>query len=87
MGVYYPKGVCSREINLELEDGKIKDISVVGGCGGNLSGICSLLKGADAKETIAKFRGTDCRGRGTSCPDQIAIALEKELEKQSESNS
>lgn len=81
MGVYYPKGVCSRQIDVEVVDGKIADINVVGGCAGNLQGLCSLLKGADARETITKLRGTDCRGRGTSCPDQIAIALEKELEK------
>lgn len=83
MSVYYPKGVCSQRIELELDsNGKIADIAVFGGCNGNLSGICSLLKGADAKETVLKLRGTDCRGRGTSCPDQIAIALERELEKQ-----
>lgn len=81
MGVYYPKGVCSRQIDVEVVDGKIADINVIGGCAGNLQGLCSLLKGADARETISKLRGTDCRGRGTSCPDQIAIALEKELEK------
>ena len=82
MGVYYPKGVCSKEIKVELKDGKIEEIAVRGGCSGNLGGICKLLKGADAKETIDKLKGTDCGGRGTSCPDQIAIALEKELEKE-----
>lgn len=82
MGVYYPKGVCSKQIEVELSGGKIENINIVGGCAGNLAGLCSLLKGADAKETISKLKGTDCRGRGTSCPDQIAIALEKELEKQ-----
>ena len=82
MGVYYPRGVCSRQIEVEIKDNKIEDIKVIGGCNGNLSGICNLLKGADVRETIAKLKGTDCGGRGTSCPDQIAIALEKELEKQ-----
>ncbi len=81
MGIYYPRGVCSREIDVELVDGIIADINVIGGCAGNLQGLCKLLKGADARETIAKLRGTDCRGRGTSCPDQIAIALEQELSK------
>ncbi len=81
MGVYYPRGVCSKQIELELKDGKIEHIDVVGGCAGNLGGICALLKGADARETIEKLRGTDCRGRGTSCPDQIALALEQELAK------
>ncbi|MBQ6999163.1 MAG: TIGR03905 family TSCPD domain-containing protein [Clostridia bacterium] len=80
MGVYYPKGVCSQKIQVEVDSsGKIEEINVVGGCSGNLGGICALLKGADARETIQKLRGTDCRGRGTSCPDQIAIALEQEL--------
>jgi len=80
MSVYYPKGVCSQKISVELDNnGKIEEIDVVGGCSGNLGGICKLLKGADAREIIEKLRGTDCRGRGTSCPDQIAIALEQEL--------
>lgn len=79
MGVYYPRGVCSKMIEVELKDGKIEDIKVTGGCSGNLKGLCALLKGADAREMISKLRGTDCGGRGTSCPDQIAIALEQEL--------
>lgn len=81
MGVYYPRGVCSKMIEVELNDGKIEEIKVTGGCAGNLKGLCTLLKGADAKEVITKLRGTDCGGRGTSCPDQIAIALEQELAK------
>ena len=81
MGIYYPKGVCSRQINVEIKDNKIENLDVIGGCSGNLGGLCSLLKGADAREAISKLKGIDCRGRGTSCPDQIAIALEKELEK------
>lgn len=81
MGTYYPKGVCSRQINVEIKDDKIENLDVVGGCSGNLGGLCSLLKGTDVREAISKLKGIDCRGRGTSCPDQIAIALEKELEK------
>lgn len=81
MGVYYPRGVCSRQIDVEIKDGRIENVSVIGGCAGNVAGICALIKGTDARETIAKLRGMDCKGRGTSCPDQIAIALERELEK------
>ena len=81
MSVYYPRGVCSKQIDVEIKDGKIENISVLGGCNGNLKGLCSLLKGADAREVISKLKGTDCGGRGTSCPDQIAVALEKELAK------
>lgn len=82
MGTYYPKGVCSRQINVEIKDGKIEELNIIGGCSGNLGGLTSLLKGTDAREAISKLKGIDCRGRGTSCPDQIAIALQKELEKE-----
>lgn len=81
MSTYYPRGVCSKQIDVEIKDGKIVDIKVLGGCNGNLKGICALLKGADARETVERLKGTDCGGRGTSCPDQIARAVEAELAK------
>ena len=81
MSTYYPRGVCSKQIDVEVKDGKIADIRVLGGCNGNLKGICALLKGADAKDTVERLKGTDCGGRGTSCPDQIARAIEAELAK------
>ncbi len=81
MSTYYPRGVCSKQIDVEVKDGKIEDIRVLGGCNGNLKGICALLKGADAKDTVERLKGTDCGGRGTSCPDQIARAIEAELAK------
>ncbi|WP_443715789.1 TIGR03905 family TSCPD domain-containing protein [Ruminococcus bromii] len=78
---YFPTGVCSRQINLELDgNGKITSCEFVGGCSGNTQGICMLVKGMDAKDAIDRLKGIDCRGRGTSCPDQLSKALEEALE-------
>ena len=77
---YHPKGVCSREMLIELDDeGKILDFSVIGGCNGNLKAIGALVKGMPAQEAISKLKGILCGPRSTSCPDQFAIALEKIL--------
>lgn len=75
---YQTEGVCAKEIQLELEDGKIKHVQFSGGCPGNLSAISKLVEGMSASEVIAKFKGNQCRN-GTSCADQLAKALEKEL--------
>ncbi len=72
---YIPHGVCSRLIELEIEDDIIKSCRFIGGCNGNLKGISSLIKGMDVNEAIEKLRGIDCGGRGTSCPDQLSKAL------------
>lgn len=72
---YYPRGVCSRMIELEIEDDIIKDCSFLGGCNGNLQGIVRLIKGMDVNEAIEKLEGIRCNGRPTSCPDQLAKAL------------
>lgn len=72
---YYPSGVCSRLIELEIEDDIIRQCRFIGGCNGNLQGICKLVVGMDADEAIEKLEGIDCAGRGTSCPDQLAKAL------------
>lgn len=78
---YFPTGVCSRQINLELDDnGKITNCEFMGGCSGNTQGICMLVKGMDAKDAVDRLKGIDCRGRGTSCPDQLSKALEEALE-------
>lgn len=78
---YIPKGVCSRQINLEIDNnGKIVDCKFIGGCAGNTQGVSTLVKGMDAEEAINKLKGIDCGGRGTSCPDQLATALEEALE-------
>ena len=72
---YRPRGVCSRLMEIEVEDGKIASVSVTGGCGGNLKGISSLLKGMAVDEAIRRMQGIRCGGKATSCPDQLAIAL------------
>lgn len=78
---FRPTGVCSRQIQVELDDNNtIKNCRFVGGCAGNTTGISSLVKGMDAQEAIERLRGIDCGGRGTSCPDQLAIALEEAME-------
>lgn len=80
---YVPKGVCSRQIELEIEEGMVKSLTVVGGCDGNLQGIAKLVEGMKIEEVIKRLKGIDCRGKGTSCPDQIAKALESIFENSS----
>ena len=72
---YTPKGVCSRKIDLELEDGVVTDLRFTGGCHGNLQGISSLLKGMAVEDAIARMDGIRCGMKPTSCPDQLAQAL------------
>lgn len=74
---FKPKGVCSRSMQFEIEDGKIVSLQVVGGCNGNLKGISSLVKGKDIDEVISCLEGIECSPRKTSCPDQIARALKE----------
>ncbi len=74
---YKPKGVCSRKIELEVEEGIVKELLVIGGCNGNLQGISKLVRGMNIEEVIKRLKGIDCNGKGTSCPDQIAKALEE----------
>lgn len=79
MFTYTPRGVCSRQMELELENGIVKSLKVIGGCHGNLQGISALAVGQDARELIERLRGIDCGGKGTSCPDQLSKALEAAL--------
>lgn len=74
---YEPKGVCSRQINLEVEDGVVVKLEVIGGCNGNLQGIAKLVEGMKVEEVIRRLKGINCNGKGTSCPDQIAKALQE----------
>ncbi len=75
-------GVCSSSTELEInEQGLIENVVVAGGCDGNLKGIMSLLKGMKAEKAIELLKGIDCKGRGTSCPDQISLALQEALDK------
>lgn len=72
---YRTKGVCSRIINFDVTDGKVKNVAFIGGCHGNTQGICALIEGMDINEAIRRLDGIDCGSRGTSCPDQLAKAL------------
>lgn len=74
---YAPQGVCSRRMDIEVEDGVVKDVKVLGGCSGNLQGICSLIKGMKATDVISRLDGICCGGKPTSCPDQLAKALKQ----------
>ena len=74
---YEPKGVCSRNIRIEVEGDTIKEVIFTGGCAGNTQGVASLLVGMNIDEAIRRLKGIDCNGRGTSCPDQLAKALEE----------
>lgn len=74
---YTPCGVCSRRIEIETEDGVIREVAFTGGCNGNTQGISVLVRGMKVDEVIARLRGIDCKGKGTSCPDQLARALEE----------
>lgn len=77
---YRPKGVCSREMNVELDgDGVITKCEIIGGCNGNSQGVCSLVKGMKASDAIEKMKGIRCGMKPTSCPDQLATALENAL--------
>ena len=74
---YQPRGVCSRLFEFDIENGAIQSLKVIGGCNGNLKGISSLVQGMPVEEVIRRLKGVDCGGKGTSCPDQIARALEQ----------
>ena len=80
--ITYPTvGTCSQAIIVTLnEDRTIAQVSFAGGCHGNTQGVATLVQGMQAEEAIARLEGIDCRGRGTSCPDQLAKALRKALE-------
>ena len=79
---FRPEGVCSREIIIEIENGIVQKLQVIGGCSGNLQGIAKLVEGMTVKEVIQKLDGIDCGGKGTSWPDQIAKALKQFLKEQ-----
>ena len=75
MFVYKTSGVCSTEIHVEVKDNVIENVEFVRGCPGNLFGISMLVKGMNIDEAIQRLQGIDCRGKGTSCPDQLSKAL------------
>ena len=72
---YKTKGTCSQMILFDVEDGKVKNVSFMGGCNGNLKGIGALVEGMPVDEVIARVEGISCGMKKTSCPDQLAQAL------------
>ena len=73
---FRPVGVCSMEMEVDIEDGIIKDAKIIGGCAGNTVGLTQLLVGMTVDEAIKRLKGIPCGIKGTSCPDQFAIGLE-----------
>ena len=67
--------VCSRQIDIETQDGVIRQVRFTGGCNGNTQGVAALCAGMKVDDAVARLEGIDCNGRGTSCPDQLARAL------------
>ena len=72
---YRTTGTCSSQIDVEVENGIVKDVHFTGGCNGNLQGISSLVKGMKVDDVIARLEGIRCGGKPTSCPDQLCKAL------------
>ena len=76
---YKTNGVCSREINFDVCDGRVVNVHYVGGCNGNTQGVAALVEGMEIHEAIRRLKGIRCGAKGTSCPDQLALALEQYL--------
>ena len=78
---YKPNGVCSREMIIDLDGNIIKKLTIIGGCAGNTVGVSRLIEGMNINEAIRRLKGIPCGAKGTSCPDQLAKALEEIKEK------
>ena len=74
------RGTCAREIIVDVEDGYIKECQFIGGCAGNTKGVAALVKGMKVEDAINKIKGIKCGLKSTSCPDQLANALEELIE-------
>ena len=79
---YSTRGVCSRAITFELTDGHVHNVEFEGGCSGNTKGIGALVEGMEATEAIRRLSGIRCGFKSTSCPDQLAKALQEALDKE-----
>lgn len=77
---FKPQGVCSQKIDFDIVDGKITNVSFLGGCNGNTQGISRLVEGMEVSDAISRLEGIHCGFRDTSCPDQLAKALKQALE-------
>jgi len=74
--IYKTSGTCSTQIDIEVKDGVIESVAFTRGCHGNLQGISALVKGMKVEDAIARLKGIKCGAKDTSCPDQLARALE-----------
>ena len=77
MTTYNTRGTCARQIQIEMDGDIIKEVKFIGGCNGNTQGVARLVAGMNKSEAISRLKGINCNGKGTSCPDQLAIALEQ----------
>ncbi|RPF48502.1 uncharacterized protein (TIGR03905 family) [Hydrogenoanaerobacterium saccharovorans] len=77
VSTYRPKGVCSQLIKLDVENNIIKSVEFLGGCAGNTKGVSALVQGRPIDEVIKTLKGIRCGMKATSCPDQLACALEE----------
>ena len=75
--IYSPRGVCSMRMVFNIEGNIVKSLKIIGGCPGNTVGVSKLVEGKNIEEVIQMLKGIPCGNKGTSCPDQIAIALEE----------
>ena len=76
---YKTQGVCASSIDVEMDGNIVKSVKFTGGCNGNLQGIAALVKDMPAEDIVARLRGIRCGFKNTSCPDQLAQALESIL--------
>ena len=72
---HHCQGTCSRQIDIDIEEGIVRNVAFTGGCHENTQGVAALVRGMKVEEVIARLEGIDCHGKGTSCPDQLARAL------------
>ncbi|MFI3141956.1 MAG: TIGR03905 family TSCPD domain-containing protein [Clostridia bacterium] len=73
---YKTRGVCARLIEFDIEDGCVYNVVFHGGCNGNLKGIASLVDGMPCEQVVAKLKGVTCGSKFTSCPNELASAIE-----------
>ena len=79
--VYMTEGVCARKIEIEMDGDTVASVKFIGGCAGNTQGVAALVRGMSAEEAISRIKGIRCGFKSTSCPDQLARALEEALKK------
>ena len=78
---FIPSGVCARKINFEIKDGKLYNVSFVGGCNGNLKAISKLVEGMEVEKVLSILKGNTCGSKNTSCADQLCRGIEEALRK------